>query len=363
MEKTTTVRYVHELPPHFHNSMLYLTIQQEYPGQNIKLDHPRPLKLDKVFKTFEDVLLILDTCEYLGAEIPWEVLDFAYSRPERFLFDMEVFEYKVHKKIQEYGFFMKTPEYHAIKQCFMFSYSDQAMSLNGFVSYSIKHDSLIMVRYYEHKCKYLFPVEISTLLTTIQYGRFEILKYFAKKPWFSEKTADISNQKKLCSWSAVFGHVEILRFLREQLRFEWDTNVIDEALINRRFSCLKYGLENSAPITTWAIGTAIQRCPVEYIQLLVKFGFSIIDDIYTLYACQRGDLGILIYLHNKGVPWHPNAINVAARLRHKDCVHFGVECGASYNAELVLKYIFPEEWKKQVVYTSTSDSDDESWIL
>ncbi len=358
-----TARYVHELPSHFHNSELYLTIQKEYPRQKVKLDHKLPLKLDNVFQVFDDVLLILDTCGYLGSELPWEVLDFAYSRPEGFLFDMEVFEYQSKQKKHEYGYLMKTAEYHAIKQCFLFSHSGEAYKLNGFVSYAIKNDSIILVRYYEHKCKYLFPAQVSTLLETIQHGRFEIFKYFAKKPWFSEETATKMVQKKLCEWASIYGKVEILRFLREQLQFDWDTNVINESLNHLKFSCLRYAVENGAPISPCALGIAVQKCPVEYIQLLVKFGVSPADDIYTLYACQRGSLDVLNYLYNKGAPWHPNAINVAARKRYKNCVDFGVECGAPYDAEFVLKYIFPEEWKRQVVHTSTSESEDDSWIL
>jgi hypothetical protein len=356
-------RYIDGLPAYFHNSELYTTIVEQYPRQKIKIDHPRPLKLDKVFKSFEDVLQILDTCQYLKAELPWEVFDFAYSRPEGFLFDMEVFEYQTTQNRHEYGFLLETSKYHAIKCCFWFSHSGEAYKLNGFVSYAIKNDSLILIRYYEHKCKYLFPAEVSTIITTIQQGRFDILKYFVIKSWFVEETSSKSVQKKLCSLASMFGKVEILQFLREQLRFEWDTNVINEALLKLRFSCLKYALENGAPIPLWGMGVAVQRCPVEYIQLLVEFGGSIMDDIYTLYACQRGSIDVLIYLNNKGVPWHPNAVNVAARKRFNDCVDFGVDCGAPYDAELVLKYIFPEEWKRQVVHTSTSESEDETWIL
>jgi hypothetical protein len=358
-----TARYVHELPAHFHNSDLYLTIQKEYPGQKVKLGHKRPLKLDNVFRTFEDVLLILDTCKYLGTVLPWEVLDFAYSNPAGFLFDMEVFEYQAQKNNHEYGFFMKTSEYHSIKQCFLFSKSQESTQFNGFVKYSIKQDSLLLIKYYEHKCKYLFPTEVSTLLYTVQLGRLEILQYFQKKTWFAEKTAEKSVQKKLCEWASVFGQLHILQFLREQLIFEWDTNVVNEAITYRRFNCLNYALENCAPIPSWALGMAIQTCPIEFIEVLIKYGCPIQDDIYSLYACQCGKLDILMYLHNKGAPWHSNAVNVAARKRFKECVDFGVECGAQYDAELVLKYIFPEEWKRQVAHTSTSDSDDECWIL
>ena len=358
-----TARYIHELPAHFHNSELFLTTQQEYPGEKIKIDHPRPLKLDKDFKSFADVLLILDTCGYLGAELPWEVLDFAYSEPKGFLFDMEVFEYQTKENKHEYGFFMKTPEYHAIKKCFLFSKSPETNKLSGFVIYSIKHNSIILIKYYEQKCKYLFPTDVSTLLATIQYGRLEILKYFQKKPWFAKKIAEKNVQKTLCEWTTKFGHLDILRFLREQLNFDWDTNVVNEALSYERFDCLNYALENCAPVPSWALMTAVQRCPIEFIEVLIKFGGSIQDDMFTLYACQRGDYDVLVYLHNKGVPWHPNAVNVAARKRFKECVDFGVECGAPYDAELVLKYIFPEEWKRQVIHTSTTDIEDESWIL
>lgn len=353
--------YASQLPAKFHSSDLYKTYLEEYFGEKMKLAHKRPLKLDDEYCHFLDVLQILDTCAYLGCALPWNVFDFAYSSPPGLVTIMK--EFLANSKLNsngdnaEYYHFANTPEFMALKTCAEYCCSVEAEQGVTFVSYAIKYGSLLLVKYFEHKCRYLFPKHMNTIWLTVQYGHVDILEYFSTKPWFKEVCNTQIHLDSLTSNAIHYGKVKVLEFLHKKLGLEIDNELIDDAISIEAYECLVYLLTNNVKPSYHSLGIAIGNAELKYIVALVESGASLNNDSYTLFAAQRGRLDVLQYLHEKNAPWHDNAVNAAARkvrlyrqcfknpeARYRECAEFGLKNNAPYDPEIIQKYLHTEQW-------------------
>jgi hypothetical protein len=148
----------------------------------------------------------------------------------------------------------------------------------------------------------------------------------------------------------------VLKHLRETLQFPWDENVIKNALSNKCNECLQYALTNGCPILLdSATGMALRHPTIDAFRILVEVaGYNPLKED-TLYAASRGSLPHLTYLHELGAPWHPQAVNSAARFKHHTCVDYGIQHGAPYDANLVELSRLPyradiDRWMASIIY-------------
>ena len=347
------------LPAKFHNSDIYRAYIEEYKGKQIVLTHCRPLKLDDEYEDFRDILYILDTCAYLGCNLPWTVFDFAYSSPPYLLSFMKQFQrdsatlaYEdfAYEDYADYFHFANTPEFEALKLCCEYSF-DESLQLQPFVSYAIKHGSVLLVKYFEHKCEYLFPKNMYILLETVQQGRINILDYFMTKKWFRK----ICNRESLTIHAVNSGQLNMLKFLHKR-RFPLLNESIDDAINGSQYKCMIYLLKNGAKPTENSLRMAVGVSELKYVIALVESGTPVTDTCYTLIASQRGRLDVLRYLVACSAPWHENAVNSASRkvcicdcylepnAKYRECAEFGLSCNAPYDKDIVQKYLYREKW-------------------
>jgi hypothetical protein len=100
-------------------------------------------------------------------------------------------------------------------------------------------------------------------------GHLEVLKYLreeAKAPW-DRKTANWAAltghlhileylverkydkyNEDVCSWAAKKGHFDCLKYLHETAKAQWDSEAVEGAHENNHLECLQYLLDNDCPL-------------------------------------------------------------------------------------------------------------------
>ena len=99
-------------------------------------------------------------------------------------------------------------------------------------------------------------------------GHLEVLKYLreeAKAPWDSSTAARAAEKGHLhileylverkydefeyaCEYAAAFGHLDCLKYLHETAKVPWNEDAIREAHFNDHPECLQYLLDNDCPL-------------------------------------------------------------------------------------------------------------------
>jgi len=216
--------------------------------------------------------------------MPWEVFDFTYGKPGFYL-DMEKYEENIESRIptglEQYARFIDTPEYRALKLCSEFNITRYSKIPSGFIVFAIKCDSLLLIRYYEQKCLYLFPQDIMIALEAVRYGRIEIMEYFSKSGWLQTCMSQRINMKRIhmfCEYAAMSGEIAMLRFLREKLKCDWNASTVEIAIIKNKYDCLVYAVKNGCPIPEGALNKAIVFDAVEIVKFLIEYGVPITED-------------------------------------------------------------------------------------
>jgi hypothetical protein len=366
---------VSNLPKQFHISEIYNTYLEEYDGEIMELIHSRPLKLDDKYESFQDILHILDTCAYLGCDLPWNVFDFAYSAPLGLSTFMKQFmkdsDNNSQSKYEEYYHFAKTPEFAALQLCCEYTF-DESLQTQPLVYYAIQYGSLLLIKYFEYKCEYLFLKNLHTLWLTVQYGRIDIFEYFTTKSWFYKMCDTTFHKYGIIQNAITYSQVKMLEFLHKKLEFPITSELIDDAINKLQYECLVYLLENGVKPTEYSLGIAVCISDVKYTVAIVEAGASVDNDSYTLYAAQRGRIDVLQYLHSRSAPWHENAVNAAARSvsfgrKFRQCAEFGLQCNAPFNSEIIQKYLYREKWVQKMemlgLSVPTIYPTDDVWML
>jgi hypothetical protein len=313
----------------------------------------RPLKLDLNVTCLGDVIQLLDTCMFFGVPFHYKIFEFVEASPDYCLREMTLFEKRVrgeetptinaptHRYFipnsvsTEYAYMIDTEEYRALKLLATFKLTNN-WSAGDFLEHIIQNGSLVLVEYYAPRYSDMYSIRI--LKWAVEYGQIPIMAYLARQP-----SAKKTFTKELCRHAARNNQLPMLRYLREILKLEWDEDTVIDALHETRLQVLRYALENGCPIPQYnnsgipfIMSMVLAMETVEALRMMAEIVKLPLDNPeYTLIAARNGHVDHLQYLHEKNAPWHPQAINTAARYKHVECVVFGVSVGAPYNPAIV----------------------------
>ncbi len=113
------------------------------------------------------------------------------------------------------------------------------------------------------------PIDVSACACAAENGHLEVLKYLreeAKAPW-DWKTASWAAEsghlhileylverkydeftEEACLWAAKYGHLDCLKYLHETAKAPWDCEAVRVAHLYKHTECLQYLLDNNCPL-------------------------------------------------------------------------------------------------------------------
>jgi len=135
----------------------------------------------------------------------------------------------------------------------------------------------------EKKCEW----DGATIRTAAEKGNLEMIKYCVAKKCPINRWA--------CAEAAVNGHLECLKYLREEAKAPWDYDTAEWAAKNGHLHILEYLVERKYD----------------------KFGYA------CWYAAEHGHLDCLKYLHETAkAPWSGHTVRKAHEKNHPECVQY-----------------------------------------
>ena len=136
----------------------------------------------------------------------------------------------------------------------------------------------------EKQCKW----DSATIIVAASEGNLEMVKYCVANECPIDELA--------CAWAADGGHLEILKYLREEVKAPWDFRTASSAAENGHLHILEY---------------LVERKYDQYCELACD------------YAAMRGHLDCLKYLHETAkAPWNYLAVREAHENNHPECLQY-----------------------------------------
>jgi len=361
----------------------------------------KQLKTDLTIHNLTDILKIIDTCHYIGVELPFEVLDYVLENNTNLLEEIENME--TDNKPTPYDYFLTTPEFTAVRLIIYFTStyaqsissdpsiympniilnekwckecistnvqtcSDPSISVPNsilnekwckefmnekwckeFMKYAIRQNSLLLVRFLYKKYEKKFYIGTlrnyitMMLITTAKNGCVEIMNFWREQKWFCSATSSVFKQEELIMYSVSYNEMPMLKYLLETLRFKWnhwENRIFDMALQRSNIDCIRYLLEQKCPIPRTILRKSIiYRYSFENIRILIEeVKVSLDDPMYTLLAVENGDLNLVKYLHEKNAPWHDEVVNMAFQYGLIKIAKYCVDNGAPYDINVLALY-------------------------
>jgi hypothetical protein len=189
------------------------------------------------------------------------------------------------------------------------------------------------------------------------------------------------NEKNFCFKVAQTNKLELLKWVREEKKCEWDEYTIDVAARHGNMEILKYCMANECPVDVeacmWAAARGHLEC-LKYLREEVKVPWE--WDTAAL-AAENGYLHILEYLvERKYDKFTTRACEYAAMQGHLDCLKFlhevakapwdsdAVRYAHEHNQQECVRYLLdndcplPEGWRYEngEFYSYSSESESES---
>ncbi|CAL6327321.1 unnamed protein product [Bathycoccus prasinos] len=161
------------------------------------------------------------------------------------------------------------------------------------------------------------PIDEWACKFAAQNGHLECLKYLreeAKVPW----------DFPTANWAATNGHLHILEYLVERKYDKYDVDACKFAAKYGHLDCLKYLHETAkAPWDRYTASRAAENGHLHILEYLVERKY----DQYNKYACQwaavNGHLDCLKYLHETAkAPWDSWAVRDAHENNRTECVQY-----------------------------------------
>lgn len=313
----------------------------------------KQLKTDLTINNLTDILKIIDTCHYIGVELPFEVIDYAIENHTNLLEEIENME--TDNKPTPYDYFLTTPEFTAVRLSLNFiSYTSPHIDndilyekyMKEFMKYAIMQNSLLLVRFLYKKYENIFyngtPRDYSMrmLIITAENGYVEIMKFWREQKWFCSLTSSVSRQEELIMYTLSFNEKQMLKYLRETLGFQWDNTTFNMALQRSNMDCIRYLMEQKCPIPRTILRKAIlYKYSFESIRFLIEeVKVSLDDPMYTFLAVENGHLTLVKYLHEKNAPWHDEVVNMAFQNGLIKIAKYCVDNGAPYDMNVLALY-------------------------
>jgi hypothetical protein len=170
-------------------------------------------------------------------------------------------------------------------------------------------------------------------------------------PWGTLKYGVIHDEKWFCSEVAETNKLELLKWAREEKQCEWDYGTIYAAASQGNLEILKYCVANECPINEDACAFAADRghleclkylreeakAPWEWctayraagnghlhiLEYLVERKYDEYDEWACQFAAEEGHLDCLKYLHETAkAPWDYRAVRKAHKYNETDCLQY-----------------------------------------
>lgn len=346
-----TMLSVTQLPIHlqgdFYNNIIHNSSKEE--DKQVLIPHP--IKTDFVFTTHYDILNIINTCGYCVVDLPDELFQYVEENPDILLSQSAEYQTNVASKKIEESFFVTTHEYRALILLAQWQKTGNRYPYH-LAAHAIKNDSVVLLQYVIRR--HVDQWDPFILRSAVEHGNILCIDFLVK--YYREHTRLVCVQTNLCEKAKTF---TVLKYLRETWGFEWDKRVIKQALYDNCIERFEYALKNGCPVDLENAATVSLRLPkIDAFRLLVELaGYKPVKED-VLYASTLGSINHLVYLHLVNTPWHPQAVNIAARFKHHSCMEFGIQCGAPYDPNFIeLAYLpFSEDidrWMANLIYQNT----------
>jgi hypothetical protein len=199
-------------------------------------------------------------------------------------------------------------------------------------------------------------------------------------PWGTLKYGVIHDEKWFCRRVARTNKLELLKWIREEKKCEWDEDTINVAAEQGNLEMVKYCVANECPIDKYACAYAASQghheclkylheevkapwdsetaaCAasdghLHILEYLVEREFDQYDTLACWEAARYGNLDCLKYLHETAkAPWDEEAVRGAYENFHPECVQYLLD----NNCPL------PPGWRYEdgELYASESESESE----
>jgi len=164
----------------------------------------------------------------------------------------------------------------------------------------------------EKKCKW----DVGTIDAAASQGNLEMVKYCVAKKCPIYEDA--------CLSAARNGHLEVLKYLREEVKAPWDG---------------------------WTATRAAQNGHLHILEYLVERKYDEFHELAYLYAAEKGHLDCLKYLRETAkAPWNSQAIFMARVNKHFECVQYLLDNNCP----------IPDGWRYEDGKLHVPESDSES---
>jgi hypothetical protein len=193
----------------------------------------------------------------------------------------------------------------------------------------------ILPRLNSNDVKFLYGVNTETRKLVKRSSRKgELKKGFKVKEMSSISTLEFAWEHKslwqrywykpyFCCDVAETNKLELLKWIREEKKCEWDRWTIIAAAEQGNLEMVKYCVANECPIDTWACASAAENGHLEVLKYLREEAKAPWDEKTATWAAQNGHLHILEYLvERKYDQYSELACQFAASFGHLDCLKY-----------------------------------------
>ena len=181
-----------------------------------------------------------------------------------------------------------------------------------------------------------------------------------------------------CEQVAKTNKLELLKWAREEKECKWDYRTIDAAAFQGNLEMVKYCVANECPINEFACAHAAENGHLEVLKYLHEEVKAPWDSGTAAFAARKGHLHILKYLFESNYNQFEYACEDAAKEGHLDCLKYlhetakapwdyrAVRKAHKYNETECVQYLldkncpFPEGWSYEngELYASESDAEE-----
>ena len=170
----------------------------------------------------------------------------------------------------------------------------------------------------ESDLKEMFKMREMSSISTLEFA----WEHF---PWgtYDHEVQEEMNETYFCCNVAETNKLELLKWAREEKKCKWNVRTINRAAEQGNLEMVKYCVANECSINEWASAFAASGGHLECLKYLREEAKAPWDEKTATWAAQNGHLHILEYLvERKFDEYHALACFYAAKNGHLDCLKY-----------------------------------------